>query len=109
VTPLPGTKLSQQLEDEGRILTRDWSFYDGAHVVFSPKNFTPDRLDEKYWDSFRRFLSLKKAWATTVTNVRASRHPVDELFRDLFFRMYMRRKVRQRLHPFSGGIMRVTR
>jgi radical SAM superfamily enzyme YgiQ (UPF0313 family) len=44
VTPFPGTALHQRLSDEGRILTRDWSLYDGQHVVFQPKRMTTREL-----------------------------------------------------------------
>lgn len=50
VIPFPGTALFQQLEKEGRILTRDWSKYDGAHVVYQPKILTPQELEAGwYW------------------------------------------------------------
>jgi radical SAM superfamily enzyme YgiQ (UPF0313 family) len=44
LTPLPGTPLHAQMEAEGRITDRDWSHYDGSHVVFSPRNTTPETL-----------------------------------------------------------------
>src|SRR5258708_6928613 len=34
LTPYPGTPLFRRLEEEGRLLPRDWSLYDTAHVVF---------------------------------------------------------------------------
>jgi len=46
LTPFPGTPLFQRFEKEGRILTRDWSKYDLEHVVFKPKNLTPEELRE---------------------------------------------------------------
>jgi len=45
LTPLPGTKLYQEMEHEGRIIDRDWSNYDCGHVVFKPKKMTPAELD----------------------------------------------------------------
>ena len=36
LTPLPGTQQFEELDAEGRILERDWSFYDAQHVVFRP-------------------------------------------------------------------------
>ena len=45
-TPFPGTPAYKELEREGRILTRDWSLYDGQHVVFRPKNMSPEKLQE---------------------------------------------------------------
>jgi radical SAM superfamily enzyme YgiQ (UPF0313 family) len=44
LTPLPGTPLHAQMEGERRIIDRDWSHYDGSHVVFSPSNTTPEKL-----------------------------------------------------------------
>ncbi len=44
LTPLPGTPLYAQMEAEGRIIDRDWSHYDGGHVVFAPRGTTPERL-----------------------------------------------------------------
>src|SRR5512143_4049724 len=44
LTPFPGTGIYQKLEEEGRILSRDWSRYDMEHVVFVPKNMTPEEL-----------------------------------------------------------------
>ena len=44
LTPLPGTQQFAQLEAEGRIIERDWSFYDAQHVVFRPRQMTPLHL-----------------------------------------------------------------
>src|SRR6267378_2119445 len=35
-TPYPGTKLFARMEQEGRIVTRDWDLYDTRHVVYRP-------------------------------------------------------------------------
>lgn len=45
LTPFPGTPLFDQLDSKGRILTKDWSKYDGHnYVVFQPKHMSPDEL-----------------------------------------------------------------
>jgi len=44
VTPFPGTPLYKKLENEGRILTKDWSRYNMKNVVFKPKNITKEEL-----------------------------------------------------------------
>ncbi len=46
VTPFPATGLYQQLEAEGRLLTRNWELYDGQHVVFRPAQMTVQQLQE---------------------------------------------------------------
>jgi len=45
LTPLPGTPLHAQMEAEGRIIDRDWSHYDGGHVVFAPRGTSPEKLE----------------------------------------------------------------
>jgi len=44
--PFPGSKLFRDLDAENRILTRDWSLYDGSHAVFQPARMTPEELEE---------------------------------------------------------------
>lgn len=48
LTPYPGTAIYERFEREERILTRDWSKYSQAHVVYQPKNMTVDELREGY-------------------------------------------------------------
>ena len=70
LTPYPGTRLYERLARENRILTRDWSCYDANHVVYRPKNFTPDELWDKYYRALRAVYSfpstLKRLWGTTA-------------------------------------------
>src|SRR5262249_51968181 len=47
-TPYPGTRLFARTEAAGRILTRDWDFYDTRHVVYRPARLAPDRLKRGY-------------------------------------------------------------
>jgi len=44
LTPFPGTVLFNELEKEGRMLTKDWSKYNIRNVVFQPKNFSVEQL-----------------------------------------------------------------
>jgi radical SAM superfamily enzyme YgiQ (UPF0313 family) len=55
LTPYPGTPLFRQMECEGRILDRNWSHYDTAHVVFQPMQMAPDELAEGYERTYDRF------------------------------------------------------
>ncbi|WP_019850212.1 B12-binding domain-containing radical SAM protein [Desulfitobacterium sp. PCE1] len=60
LTPYPGTPLFKRLEDEGRILTYDWSKYNGRRdVVFKPKNMTCEELLEGFNWVNSQFYSLK--------------------------------------------------
>src|SRR5688572_6294565 len=85
VTPFPGTPLHKRLIDEGRILTRDWSLYDGQHVVFQPKRMTVDQLQrgtERAW-------KLAYGWRSIASRLRHSPAPLHvRLMTNLGYRFY---------------------
>src|SRR5947209_9218600 len=62
LTPYPGTPLFAQMEREGRLLHKDWSRYDTAHVVFRPRHMTPGQLAEGYAWCYRRLFSHGSIW-----------------------------------------------
>jgi radical SAM superfamily enzyme YgiQ (UPF0313 family) len=53
LTPLPGTKLSEKLEKEGKIFNRDWANYHTGTVVINPVNMTADELQNGYYWIYR--------------------------------------------------------
>jgi len=60
LTPFPGTRLYKRLEAEGRILTRDWSKYNGRDdVVFQPRHMSPDALLAGYRQVNAQFYSWR--------------------------------------------------
>lgn len=58
LTPYPGTPLYKKLEDEGRILTRDWSKYNRKTVVFEPKNMSKEELQNGFQRVTTKFNSI---------------------------------------------------
>jgi radical SAM superfamily enzyme YgiQ (UPF0313 family) len=58
VTPFPGTALFHRLENEGRILTRNWELYDGQHAVFQPLGMTVDQLQKGIETAWRHAYSV---------------------------------------------------
>ncbi|NVO10658.1 MAG: radical SAM protein [Bacteroidales bacterium] len=44
VTPMPGTKIYRDFENENRIIVRDWSKYNNLSVVYKPKLMSADAL-----------------------------------------------------------------
>jgi radical SAM superfamily enzyme YgiQ (UPF0313 family) len=62
LTPYPGTPLFRQMELERRLLHRDWSKYDTAHVVFRPRHMTPEELELGYDWLYRRLFSPASIW-----------------------------------------------
>ena len=58
VVPMPGTPTFRRMQAEGRILTTDWSRYDGKrHCVFEPALMSPAELEAGTEWVARRFYS----------------------------------------------------
>ena len=58
LTPLPGTNLYKKMNEEGRIIDRNWENYDGRHVVFQPKLMSPETLQEGFYWAYHKFFSI---------------------------------------------------
>lgn len=58
LTPLPGTRLFDRLEQEGRLLCadfpQDWDRYDMTEVIHRPRQMTPTALSQAMRESNRR-------------------------------------------------------
>lgn len=53
LTPFPGTEVYRMLED--KLLTRDWSMYDGVHLVFEREDMSPKEIEGLLFRAYRRF------------------------------------------------------
>lgn len=63
LTPYPGTKVFEEMDNEGRLLTKDWSKYDNSRAVFKPKNMSPEMLENGTrwaWKEFYKTSSIYK-------------------------------------------------
>lgn len=73
LTPLPKTPIYEQLKEEGRLLSEDWSYYNGkTRVAFIPKNMHPEELFDGYmWfrKEFYSFKSIFKRLKKSKTNI----------------------------------------
>ena len=59
LTPLPGTRLFKEMQENGRILHTDWSKYNLQHVVFKPAQMSPTVLQMEASGANVRFYSWK--------------------------------------------------
>lgn len=67
MTPYPGTPLFEQMEREGRLLHRDWRYYDTAHVVFRPRRMSVEQLQDGYAWTYRQLFSQASIWRRRPT------------------------------------------
>ncbi len=71
LTPYPGTPLFTQFDAEGRILHRNWTLYDTAHVVFRPRHMEPEQLAAGYAWCYRRLFSHRSIWRRRPRDIRS--------------------------------------
>lgn len=57
LTPYPGTRLFKTMEQQGRILHRNWDQYDTRQVVYKTIGLNADELKKGYDWSYRSFYS----------------------------------------------------
>ena len=79
LTPYPGTKLFRDMEQEGRILTRNWDLYDTRNVVYKTTNLTAEELKNGYDWAYKEFYS----WTNIVKssfNHQSHKHKLKHFF-----------------------------
>src|SRR5512136_1664558 len=59
LTPFPHTQAYDDLQREGRILSRDWNDFTADKVVFKPKQMRPERLQDLYDEAWKIFYREK--------------------------------------------------
>jgi radical SAM superfamily enzyme YgiQ (UPF0313 family) len=60
LTPLPGTQQFEDLDAQGRIITKDWYLYDAQHVVFEPRQMSAAQLQREVLRGQRRFFHAER-------------------------------------------------
>mgnify|MGYP001812108217 FL=1 len=49
LTPTPGTPLWDQMVEEGRIISSDYTLFSGSEVIYEPRDLSKDALSRGYW------------------------------------------------------------
>ncbi len=84
LTPLPGTRLFDRLQEEGRLLhtdfPRDWDRYDMTEVVYRPEGMTPDELSRTMRACNRRMYATATRLCKAIRTLWATRHPLAAMF-----------------------------
>ena len=79
LTPYPGTKLFQDFENQGRILTKNWDLYDTRNVVYQTKNISAEDLKEGYDWAYKEFYSWNNILKASL-NHDSVKHQLKHLF-----------------------------
>ncbi|WP_280645303.1 MULTISPECIES: radical SAM protein [unclassified Dysgonomonas] len=79
LTPYPGTRLFQNMEAEGRILTRNWDLYDTRHVVYKTQGLTAEELEKGYNWAYKEFYSWSNIIEASFSH-ESAKHILKHLF-----------------------------
>ena len=96
ITPMPGSQLYSDYKKEGRLLTEDYTQYDGSSCVFKPKKITAEKLTEMYWWLNQKTFSFKSILKRTLFHPKFIKAPFSYLFAfgvNLHYRKYVMKKV----------------
>ncbi|MEW5900608.1 MAG: radical SAM protein [Acidobacteriota bacterium] len=109
--PIPGTPFHQTVVDEGRLIDRDLSHYEGDHLVFHPKRVTPAQVFAAFRNINQRFYSWKsisKRWLRLVRKQSLKGNVCGRLFHAglisvVFFKLslFQRDHARKRVYPIQ--------
>jgi radical SAM superfamily enzyme YgiQ (UPF0313 family) len=76
LTPLPGTKLFDDMKAQDRIEHYNWSRYDANHVVIRPAHMSEKELTEGYIRTYRAFYSMRSIAKRALGTKRDKLHTV---------------------------------
>ncbi|GHV43865.1 B12-binding domain-containing radical SAM protein [Bacteroidia bacterium] len=79
LTPYPSTRLFQKMENDGRILTKDWNLYDTRHVVYQTKNLSKEELERGYDWAYKEFYTWKNIFSASFQHP-LTKHKLKHLF-----------------------------
>lgn len=83
LTPIPGSKLYEKIKASARLITDQWSKFDGHFVVYKPLKLSAYELQKEVIKGMKKFysmFSLLRAFLTTK--------PSKTLFTETIFRLY---------------------
>jgi radical SAM superfamily enzyme YgiQ (UPF0313 family) len=78
LTPYPGTKLYKDMEQQGRILTKNWDLYDTRNVVYQTTKLTADELKDGYNWAYKEFYSWENIFKASL-NHESNKHKLKHL------------------------------
>ncbi len=107
LTPFPGTKSFEDIDGDDRILHKNWSLYDGNHLVFKHKILSNDQLVKGYWGVFREFYSIGNIIKKLFNPVRFTTNQALNTIINFSYFLHNRKIVHSCEHPLSGGVNKI--
>jgi len=84
LTPLPGTRLYERYQQEGRLIAtdypQDWERYTFTETVYEPRRMSARRLDETIYELRRAAARRRWVWKRSLTSLSRTRSLSTTLF-----------------------------
>ena len=80
LTPIPGTKFWDEMQEQNRIYNTDIYSYNSCEAVHFPKNMTPEELTKAYWELYNEVYTMKSIAKRTIFTKAFFRRPFLVLF-----------------------------
>lgn len=96
LTPIPGTKFFDEMQEQNRIYNTDIYSYNACEAVHIPKNMTPEELTKAYWELYNEVYSMKSIIKRTLLTRTFFKRPIDAIFYfgvNCFYRYQIKRGI----------------
>ncbi len=96
LTPIPGTKYFDEMQEENRIYNHDIYSYNSCEAVHIPKNMTPEELTKAYWELYNDVYTIKSIVKRTLFTGTFLRRPLRSLFYfgvNMFYRSQIKKGI----------------
>jgi radical SAM superfamily enzyme YgiQ (UPF0313 family) len=94
LTPFPGTPIYKKLNDNNRIINKNWNYYDMKSVVFKPKNMSSEELILGIRYLYKEFYSTDFTVRRIIRSFKYGFYPFLLVFERNFTSYMNRRKFR---------------
>ncbi len=98
LTPIPGTKFFDQMQEQGRIYNKDIYSYNGCEAVHVPKNMTPEELTRAYWELYNEVYTMKSITKRTLLTSSFFKRPFMVIFY-FFVNIFYRYQIKKGIVP----------
>lgn len=96
LTPIPGTKYFDEMQEENRIYNHDIYSYNSCEAVHVPKNMTPEELTKAYWELYNDVYTIRSIVKRTLLTRTMLRRPFRALFYfgvNIFYRSQIKKGI----------------
>lgn len=98
LTPIPGTKYFDEMQEQGRIYNHDIYSYNGCEAVHVPKNMTPEELTQAYWELYNDVYKMKNIIKRTLFTKAIFKRPFNAVFY-FFVNVFYRSQIKKGIVP----------